>query len=120
MRRPADRDDEASRALTALCAGDAGIRETAEAIEGYVSLIRERRAEELPTWIGRARESTVPEIRAFAERLRQDEAAVRSGASLDWSNGPVEGHVNRLKAIKRAMFGRARFDLLRARVLEAG
>jgi transposase len=50
-------------------------------------------------------------------REATDEAAVRSGVTLDWSNGPVEGHVNRLKVIKRSMYGRARFDLLRARVL---
>jgi transposase len=56
----------------------------------------------------------------FGRRLSQDEAAVRSGLGLGWSNGPVEGHVNRLKVIKRSMFGRARFDLLRARVLAAG
>lgn len=60
------------------------------------------------------------ELKSFAQRLCQDGAAVRSGIGLDWSNGPVEGHINRLKAIKRAMFGRARFDLLRARVLAAG
>jgi len=120
VRRPADRDDQARQGLAVLCAGDAGIREATEVIEGYVSLIRERRGEDLSSWLGRARGCFVPEIKAFAERLCQDEAAVRSGIALDWSNGPVEGHVNRLKAIKRAMFGRARFDLLRARVLAAG
>lgn len=49
-----------------------------------------------------------------------DEAAVRAGIELPWNKGTVEGHVNRLKVIKRSMYGRARFDLLRARVLAAG
>jgi transposase len=62
----------------------------------------------------------VPELRTFARGLRQDEAAVRAGIELPRSNGPVEGHVDRLKVIKRSMDGRARFDLLRARVLAAG
>jgi transposase len=62
----------------------------------------------------------VPELRTFARGLRPDEPAVRAGIGLPWSNGPVEGRVNRLKVIKRSMYGRARFDLLRARVLAAG
>jgi transposase len=59
-------------------------------------------------------------MRPFALRLRRDEAAVRAGLTSEWSNGPVEGHVNRLKLVKRSMYGRAGFDLLRARVLNAG
>jgi len=49
--------------------------------------------------------------------LRRDEAAVRAAASSKWSNGQTEGQVNRLKMMKRQMYGRANFDLLRARVL---
>jgi transposase len=120
VRRPADRDEEGQQALAALCSGDAVIREVAETIEGFTSMIRERRPQDLNDWSDRAKKSSVSELKSFAQRLCQDEAAVRSGIELDWSNGPVEGHVNRLKAIKRAMFGRARFDLLRARVLVAG
>ena len=48
-----------------------------------------------------------------------NEAAVRAGLTLIWSNGQVEGNVNRLKLIKRQMYGRANFDLLRQRVLHA-
>jgi transposase len=49
--------------------------------------------------------------------IRRDEAAVQAAVTQTWSNGPVEGHVNRLKTIKRQMYGRAGFVLLRARVL---
>nr|MBA2734414.1 transposase [Acidobacteriota bacterium] len=52
-----------------------------------------------------------------AQGLLADEAAVRNALSSVWSNGQVEGQVNRLKMIKRQMYGRAKFDLLRARVL---
>ncbi len=55
----------------------------------------------------------------FARGLRGDYAAVAAAIELAFSNGPTEGHVNRLKAVKRTMFGRAKFDLLRKRVLYA-
>jgi transposase len=51
--------------------------------------------------------------------LRPDEAVVRAGLTVRWSNGPVEDHVNPLKFVKRAMYGRACFELLRARVIQA-
>jgi transposase len=63
--------------------------------------------------------ASCPEIRGFAEGIRRDEAAVLEGVTQRWSNGPVEGHVNRLKTVKRQMYGRAGFVLLRARVLNA-
>ena len=61
----------------------------------------------------------MPELRRFAEGIRRDEAAVQAAVSGRWSNGPVEGHVNRLKTIKRQMYGRASFILLRARLVRA-
>ncbi|HEY3268695.1 MAG TPA: transposase [Armatimonadota bacterium] len=60
----------------------------------------------------------VAEMRRFAKGLEQDRAAVEAAMALPWSNGPVEGAVQRLKTIKRQMYGRANFDLLRRRVLE--
>ncbi|HEY2155246.1 MAG TPA: transposase, partial [Isosphaeraceae bacterium] len=71
-------------------------------------------------WLSGAEGSSAAGTRPFALRLRRDEAAVRAGLTSEWSNGPVEGHVNRLKLVKRSMYGRAGFDLLRARVLNAG
>jgi transposase len=53
----------------------------------------------------------------FAKRLREDYDSVKAGVTLPWSNGPVEGHITRLKLVKRQMYGRAKFDLLRRRVL---
>jgi len=59
------------------------------------------------------------ELGGFAAGLRQDEAAVGAALTTPWSNGPVEGQVNRLKVIKRQMYGRAGLRLLRARVVNA-
>jgi transposase len=58
-------------------------------------------------------------LHSFVAGLQRDLDAVTAGLMLSWSSGPVEGHVNRVKMIKRQMYGRANFDLLRRRVLHA-
>jgi transposase len=84
----------------------------------FGEMVRKRKAQALDDWIARvsASEGAV-ELRRFAEGLKDDLAAVKAALSLPWSNGQTEGQVNRLKLIKRQMFGRAKFDLLRQRVL---
>ena len=84
----------------------------------FAALIRKVSQGTLTAWLARAESSSCPEIRRFAEGIRRDEAAVQAAVSGRWSNGPVEGHVNRLKMIKRQMYGRAGFVLLRARVVK--
>ncbi len=83
----------------------------------FCHLVRERRAGEFAAWLEQVAQSDVAELKAFARGLAQDRKAVEAGLSLVWSNGQVEGQVNRLKTLKRQMYGRASFDLLRARVL---
>ncbi|MBP2232598.1 transposase [Azospirillum agricola] len=61
----------------------------------------------------------IPAVETFAAGLRQDEAAVKAALATPWSSGQAEGQVNKLKLIKRQMYGRANFDLLRRRVLLA-
>lgn len=73
----------------------------------------------LLTWLAEAHACGVLEIDRFAKGVRGDLAAVVAGLRLAWSNGQTEGQVTRLKLIKRSMYGRAKFDLLRARVLLA-
>jgi transposase len=85
--------------------------------DGFAELIRKRSRETLGEWLARGEASSDPDLRRFAEGIRRDEAAVSAAVTARWSNGPVEGHVNRLKTIKRQMYGRAGFVLLRARVL---
>jgi transposase len=85
----------------------------------FIGLMRERKSEEFDAWLGEAEHSGVAEMKAFAKGLKQDYAAVKAGLTYEWSQGQVEGQINRLKTLKRAMFGRANLDLLKARVLKA-
>jgi transposase len=94
--------------------------ELAEAIEltqVFVDLVRQRRGEELKSWLERATLSCLGPFQRLADSLWEDYAAVKAGLTLPWSTGPVEGQINRLKMLKRQMFGRANIDLLRQRVL---
>lgn len=78
--------------------------------ESYREAIGSRIEEKLATWMVAAAESQIPEFENFVMALRRDEAAVRAAASSEWSNGQTEGQVNRLKVLKRQMYGRANFD----------
>jgi transposase len=82
----------------------------------FGALIRARDADALAPWLA---EATTSELASFAAGLRQDEHAVRAALKLPWSSGQVEGHVTRLKPVKRQGYGRAKLDLLRARLLRA-
>jgi transposase len=87
----------------------------------FAAMVRQRWSGQWDSWLARVQAPEVAhELRGFAEGLRQDEAAVKAALSLEWSNGQTEGQVNRLKLLKRQMYGRAGFDLLRCRFLQAG
>jgi transposase len=77
-------------------------------------MIKNGLADQLDAWIAAAETG---DFNGFARSLRQDRDAVHAALTLPWSTGPVEGQINRLKVIKRSMYGRAGFDLLRHRVL---
>ena len=87
--------------------------------QSFTQMVRERAEAELDGWLEAVEESGLQDLCSFAAGLRRDEAAVRAGLSLIWSQGQVEGQVNRIKLIKRSGYGRAKFDLLRQRVLAA-
>ncbi len=87
--------------------------------QAFVNMVRQRDAASLDRWLSDANAHSFKMLRTFADGLRADYDAVRAALSTPWSNGPVEGHIHRLKLIKRQMYGRANFDLLRARVLHA-
>jgi len=98
--------------------------ETARGLaEGFTALMRKRPRGDaripLGLWVEAAVSSSLASFASFARGLKADWEAVVAGFTLDWSNGPVEGAINRLKTIKRQMYGRANFDLLRRRVLPA-
>ena len=82
-------------------------------------MLVERREADLDSWLTQAQRSGLPEFKKMAHGIRQDYAAVKAAFSSEWSNGTTEGHVNRLKFLKRQMFGRAHLDLLRVKVLHA-
>ena len=85
--------------------------------QAFMQMIRERTGHQLDAWLGEAEASRLPEFKSFAKGIQQDKAAVLAGLTLPWSQGPLEGHVNRLKLLKRSMYGRAKLPLLRVRVL---
>ena len=83
----------------------------------FRSMLRWRSSRRLIAWIDKAASSGFLSLAQFAKTMRRDLRAVQLAITTQWSNGPVEGHVNRLKIIKRQMYGRASFQLLKARVL---
>jgi len=87
--------------------------------EEFAAMVRGRKPELLDPWLQRAQDSAVPALQRFAKRLSSDYDAVRAAVTLAWSNGQVEGQINRLKTIKRQMYGRANLDLLERRFLLA-
>ena len=87
--------------------------------QDFAAMLRERQGEHLDGWLERAATSDCPDLQRFANGIRRDYAAVRAGLTLEWSQGPVEGQVTRLKLVKRQMYGRAKLDLLRQRVVNA-
>jgi transposase len=83
----------------------------------FIRKVKERKADELKAWIDQLKKCLIPKLRTFAAGLDADYSAVHAALSHEWSNGQLEGQTNRLKVIKRMMYGRAGFDLLRIRVL---
>ena len=88
-----------------------------ELVQQGAAMIRQRQADALDPWLKACDISPVVELRNFADVLQRDAAAVHAALSLPWSNGPVEGQINRLKLIKRSGYGRMKLALLRQRVL---
>jgi transposase len=88
-------------------------------VRAFAEMIRDLSGDRLHEWIDEVRGDDLPALHSFVVGLRRDQDAVVAGLTLHWSSGPVEGHVNRLKMLKRQMFGRANLDLLRRRVLAA-
>jgi len=87
--------------------------------QAFLAHVRERRGDELKTWMTEAMKSGSEPLARFAHGLQEDLAAVKAGLTLPWSNGVTEGHIHRLKLVKRQSYGRAGFALLRQRVLHA-
>jgi transposase len=86
-------------------------------LQAFLQMLRERRPEKLNGWMKQARESGIKELNSFVAGIERDYDAVRAGLTFPWSQGPVEGTVNKIKTHKRLMYGRASFALLRQKLL---
>jgi transposase len=117
LRRPETRTPDEEQQLALLTAQQAELAEAVTLARDFADLVRTRQPERLDGWLARATASVGSVLQRFAQGLRDDYAAVKAGVTVPWSNGPVEGHINRLKMLKRQMFGRAHLDLLGYRFL---
>ena len=89
----------------------------ASLVDGFQTAIRDKRSDILDTWLAQCRNSQIAAFRRFADGIARDYSAVRAALETVWSNGQTEGQINRLKLLKRQMYGRANLDLLRLRVM---
>ncbi len=112
-----DLSDDEMKTLTRMITTDEKIDVARTLGLEFFNMVQQRKQDALDQWIDHASQCGIGTIKSFAKGISKDVDAVRAALSLEWSNGQVEGQVNRLKLIKRKMYGRANFDLLRKRVL---
>jgi transposase len=118
LRRAEDLDPRDQQVLTEIRAHCAQLDHLAGHVTSFAKMMTRRTGErDLPAWLEQVEADDQPELHTFATGIRQDLAAVTAGLSLPYSSGSTEGNVNRLKALKRQMYGRASLDLLRKRVI---
>src|SRR6266498_2736244 len=117
VKRPDDLEENERLIVERLCAGSAEVKVAYPLAQEFMRIVREHHADAFEGWLARADASGLAELQSFVAGLRRDLSAVLAALTLPFSNGQVEGQVNRLKTVKRAMYGRASFDLLRRRVL---
>ncbi len=107
-------EDKYLEAFFKLCPGAEKARKIAFEFQ---DMMKKKKSELLDSWIKDALENDIENLKRFAQGIRQDYDAVKAALTLEWSNGQVKGQVNRLKTMKRQMYGRAGSKLLRKRIL---
>jgi transposase len=117
FRHPKKSTDSDAALLSRLGQLAPAVAETITLGQAFVQMLRSRCSERLDDWLTQAAQSALRPFQRLAKSFRRDLAAIQAGLTLPWSTGPVEGHINRLKMIKRQMFGRAKLDLLAHRFL---
>jgi transposase len=120
LRETASLNEEEARVLEQIKTASQEAALAYELTQRFMTMIHKKSDEQLDDWIRQVRQSNLVELQNFALGLGRDQAAVENALTLEYSNGQVEGQVNRLKLKKRTMFGRASFELLRKRVLHLG
>ncbi|MCP2275737.1 transposase [Nocardia amikacinitolerans] len=86
-------------------------------VRAFAEIMTQRRGRDLERWMAAVDADDQPALHSFVRGLRRDQDAVTAGLTMQWSSGTVEGHVNRIKMLKRQMLGHAKTDLLRKRIL---
>ena len=120
MTSPGNLADADKASLDAILAASPELAAVTASVRAFAAIMNEKRGRKLlEPWMTAADATGEPALRSFVTGLRADQDAVTNGLSLPWSSGAVEGHVNRIKMLKRQMYGRAGPDLLRRRVLLA-
>ena len=119
LRRPEDLRDEEQETLGKLRQLHPEVDRAYDLVQQFALMLRSRTGAHLDAWLAQAVSSKLPELQSFAAGIEKDKEAVRNGLTWAINNGMVEGFVTKLKLIKRTMYGRASFALLRKRVLHA-
>jgi hypothetical protein len=117
FRKQEDLQPEEQETLRQLKQASPQLEATYQLVDDFLHMVRERMGEQLDSWLKKVEASHLQAFQTFVTGVRKDKEAVLAGLTLPWSTGPVEGQINRLKLIKRSMYGRAEFDLLKLRVL---
>ena len=119
MTHPDHLDSRDTAKLRDVRTRDRNLNRLVKHVRAFAIMMTGRHGDRLDEWITVVEQDTLAPLAGFARNLRRDLDAVRNGLTLEHSSGPVEGNINRLKMIKRQMFGRAGLNLLRKRVLLA-
>jgi transposase len=119
LRRPEDLDTDEALQLKQVLASCPHLAATATHVSAFAEMLTGRHGDRLDSWMASVDTDDLPHLHRFVTGLKRDYQAVRNGLTLSHSSGTVEGNVNRIKIIKRQMYGRAKFDLLRKRILLA-
>jgi len=116
-RDPDSLDEKEQEALTVICQGSETAQTTYQVVQEFRQMLHQRQGEaKLEDWLASVRASGIGELQSFVVGVERDKAAVVAGLTLPQNNGMVEGFITKLKLLKRMMYGRAGFALLRQRV----
>ncbi len=117
MQREQRLDEEQKDLLRKVGLVNPALNTAIDVAKSFTEMVVQRKADKLDTWLATAEAFGISALKSFADGLRSDYDAVKAALTLSWSNDRTEGNVNRLKTIKRQMYGRGKLDLLRLRLM---
>lgn len=117
MRQREKLDQEDQARLDQLLMVSSEVQTVHTLVQSFLEMMCRRQGKHLRAWIEEANKSEIAEMKSFVGGIERDYDAVQAGLTLPWSQGPVEGAVNKIKTQKRLMYGRASFKLLRQKLL---